>query len=316
LRIALLFTDGVGVGRRAPEVNPLARAQLLLSQFDDGSAAPLPSGGERFLVDATFGVPGRPQSATNQAALFTGLPVPQMVGRHVLGFPDRALRELIARHSVVRRLAHHGVRSTFANGYPAGYLDALGLARRPSRTPDLVIPERARRRLRPSASTAAMAAGQVLLRTLDDVRAGQALTHDLDGERAKARGFEVPGRGASEAAEIFWALAQGHGLTLFEHYLADEAGHARDFDAAQEALGTFDAFAREVVAQRPADALVLVTSDHGNVEDLSTRSHTRNKVPLLAFGPGAGRLGLAQDVAGVGSAVLELLGAAEREVHP
>jgi hypothetical protein len=27
------------------------------------------------------------------------------VGRHALGFPDRALRELIARHSVVRRLA-------------------------------------------------------------------------------------------------------------------------------------------------------------------------------------------------------------------
>ncbi|MDO9170716.1 MAG: hypothetical protein Q7W29_02680, partial [bacterium] len=38
------------------------------------------------------------------------------------------------------------------------------------------------------------------------------------------------------------------------------------------------------------ETLVLLTSDHGNLEDLSTRSHTRNPVPLLAWGPGAATL--------------------------
>jgi phosphopentomutase len=38
----------------------------------------------------------------------------------------------------------------------------------------------------------------------------------------------------------------------------------------------------------PARDLVVVTSDHGNLEDLSTRGHTRAPVPLLAFGRAAG----------------------------
>jgi bisphosphoglycerate-independent phosphoglycerate mutase (AlkP superfamily) len=32
------------------------------------------------------------------------------------------------------------------------------------------------------------------------------------------------------------------------------------------------------------NGLILLTSDHGNLEDLSTRRHTRNNVPLLVIG--------------------------------
>ena len=35
---------------------------------------------------------------------------------------------------------------------------------------------------------------------------------------------------------------------------------------------------------------VMLTSDHGNVEDLSTRNHTLNPVPTLAWGPGRERV--------------------------
>lgn len=91
MRVALLFIDGVGVGVADPDFNPLARGEWLLSQFQDGSGTSLP-GGARTLLETTFGVPGRPQSATNQTALLTGEPAPRLVGRHVLGFPDAALR--------------------------------------------------------------------------------------------------------------------------------------------------------------------------------------------------------------------------------
>lgn len=74
-------------------------------------------------------------------------------------------------------------------------------------------------------------------------------------------------------------------FTLFEHFLADEAGHAKDMAQAESALGTFDAFARAVVRRRPADARVLVCSDHGNAEDLRTRNHTLAPVALLSFPP-------------------------------
>lgn len=305
-RVALLFIDGVGIGQPNPAVNPLARHRFLLSQFDDGTGEPLPSG-ELFAVDATFGVPGRPQSASNQTAILTGEPAPKLTGRHVLGFPDGELRALLRDRSIVRRLSGAGRTATFANCYPAGYLDALGLARRPSRGPDVTIPPAAVRKIRPSASTLAMAAGDITLRTLDDARSGAGLTNDIDGRGARARGFEVPLRTPEEAAAIFVRIATEHDFTLFEHYLADEAGHARDFERAEDSLTTFDRFARAVLALRPAELEVLICSDHGNVEDLTTRAHTLNRVAFMHFGeprlPGAPP----SDVSDVGRVILRLL---------
>ncbi len=306
MRVALLFIDGVGIGTNDPAINPLSGAGHLLSQFSDGSGEPLP-GGALYCVDATFGVPGRPQSATNQTAMLTGEAAPALLGRHLSGFPNVFLRELLFRRSIVRRLAQAKKRATFANCYPAGYLDALGLRRRPSRRADVEIPLSARRRIRPSATTLAMAAGEVELRTLDDARAHQGLTNDIDGERARSRGFDVPRRSPEEAAEVFWRVAADADFTLFEHYLADEAAHERDRDATLSALTTFDQFARAVVANRPPDAQVLICSDHGNAEDLSIRTHTLNPVPVLSFGPAAFGAAECATVADVGKIVLRLL---------
>ena len=313
MRVALLFIDGVGIGRRDPEVNPLARGEFLLSQFQNGTGTALPPGGAMAEVDTTFGVPGRPQSATNQTAILTGLPAPRILGKHLLGYPNAALREILSEHSLVKQVVDAGHVALFANAYPAGYLDALGLARRPSSHPDVTIPEKAKRGLRPSASLEAMAAGGVVIHTLDDARDGRAITHDIDGERAQRRGFRVPRRTPEEAAEIFWAAAASAQLVMFEHFLADEAGHARDMPAALQALTTFDRFARAVVASRPDESQVIVCSDHGNVEDLSTRSHTLGRVAVLWFGSESDRQVRAiADVAGVGRAILDLFGIAQR----
>lgn len=301
MRVALLFTDGVGVGPRRAS-NPLTRGEFLLSQFDDGTGTPLPSGGARHDVDTTFGVEGRPQSATNQTAIFTGLAAPRLVGSHLLGYPNAPLKALLDEHSIVRKVTRAARTATFANAYPPSYLDALGLARTPGNSVDLAIPPKYLRRIKPSASTLAMSAGGVPLRTFDDARRDRGITHDIDGVRARQR-VDVPERTSQQAANIFWSLAAD--FTLFEHYLADEAGHAQDEAAAVTAISTFDAFAREVIAQRPPDAHVLICSDHGNVEDLTTRGHTTHPVAVLSFGPG--RISALENVADVGRAVLSLL---------
>jgi 2,3-bisphosphoglycerate-independent phosphoglycerate mutase len=209
-------------------VNPLVGAGWLLSQFADGTGEGLPSTGRVYPVDPTFGVTGRPQSATNQAALLTGEPAPRLVGRHVLGFPTPPLRALIERASIVKRLVAAGGAAVFANAYPAGYLDAVALPRRASLAADVSIPPRYARKLKASAIPLALAAGGVAMRTLDDARRGDGITHDITGARARARGLEVPLRSFVEAAEIFWRVAEGAQLAVFEHYLADEAGHAQD----------------------------------------------------------------------------------------
>lgn len=299
----------MGIGRNDAAVNPLAGRELLLSHFQDGPSTPLPHGGRCIPVDTTFGVPGRPQSASNHTAILTGEPAPVLIGEHILGYPNAPLRELLARRSLVKRLVGAGRSATFANSYATAYLDALRLPRRASsrEAPEFVIPPAALRRLKPSASTLAFAAGAVPLRTLDDAWAGEGLTHDVTGERANARGIPCPRRTPEEAADVFWRVATGVDFTFFEHYLADEAGHAQDFDAARQALDTFDAFARAVLARRPADARVLICSDHGNVEDLSTRGHTLNPVAVLYFGPPAPELDALATVADVGRTVLRWL---------
>jgi hypothetical protein len=305
-KVALLFIDGVGVGPADAAINPLTDGEWLVSQFADGRGTALPRSGTRHDVDTTFGVAGRPQSASNQTAIFTGLRAPELIGEHVLGYPTKPLARLIAEASIVKTLRAVGRAVTFANAYPVTYLDTLGLARRPGALGRFEVSPALKRRMKPSASTLAFAAAEVPLRTFDDAVAGAGLTHDIDGELANRRAFPVPRRTPEEAAAVFWSLAED--FTLFEHYLADEAGHAQDRAAATRALETFDRFAREVVRLMPDDAQVLICSDHGNVEDLSSRSHTTNPVAVLSFGVKAP--GPLTTVADVGRQIVSWLGPA------
>ncbi len=303
--VLFVFVDGVGAGLADPDLNPLARGEFLLSRFADGSGAPLPAGGRAVLADARLGVEGRPQSATGQATILTGENAAALLGRHLLGFPNPALRDLLRRRSIYRRLAEAGRRATFANAYPVAYLRALG--HEVPGEPEFDL----RRRVRPSATTVAFAAGGGAFRTFDDARAGRGLTHDLTARRAEELGLSLPRRTPEAAAAIFRDLAQGHDLAAFEFFETDEAGHARSMDRALDALSRLDAFLRAVVAGLgPGDSLV-VTSDHGNLEDLSTRNHTLAPVPVLGFGPAAARLHGVRDLTHLTPLLLGLAGAGD-----
>lgn len=302
--VLFVFVDGVGAGDADPERNPLAREAFLLSRFGDGSGAPLPAGGRAALADACLGVPGRPQSATGQTTILTGENAARRAGRHLLGFPNEPLRALLRERSLFRRAGEAGLRAVFANAYPVAYLRALGLPA--SGEPEFSL---GRRRARAAATTVAYAAGGGAFRTWADAREGRGLTHDITGERARARGAHVPQRAPEEAAEILLGLLREHDLALFEFFETDEAGHARDMARALDALRRLDAFLRRLVAGlRPEDALV-VASDHGNVEDLSVRNHTRAPVPVLGFGRAAGGVGEVGDLTHLAPLLLRLAGA-------
>ncbi|ACG72612.1 metalloenzyme domain protein [Anaeromyxobacter sp. K] len=301
-----VFVDGVGAGDREPATNPLARGDFLLSRFADGGGAPLPRGGRAALADACLGVAGRPQSATGQATLLTGENAPAHLGRHLLGFPNAPLRALLQERSLFRALAAAGRRGVFANAYPVAYLRALGHAADGAPEPALAG---SRRRARAAATTVAYAAGGGRFRTLEDARRGEGLTHDLTGERARGLGVSLPRRAPEEAAEILLRVAAGHDLALFEFFETDEAGHARSMERALDALGRLDAFLRALVdGLGPEDALV-VTSDHGNLEDLSLRNHTLAPVPVLGFGRAAAEVEQVRDLTGVAPLLLRLAGA-------
>lgn len=291
-----LFVDGVGAGSRDPDANPLARGEFLLSRFEDGGGSPLPAGGRAALADACLGVPGRPQSATGQSTILSGENAPAALGQHLLGFPNARLRTWLEPRSIFRTLAGDGRRAAFANAYPVAHLHALGLPApgEPELPMDVV-----RRRARASATTVAFAAGGGRFRTWDEARAGHALTHDITGARANGYGARIPPREPEEAAAILLDLSRDSDLVLFEVFETDEAGHARSMERALEVIERVDRFARALVAGlRDGDSLV-VASDHGNVEDLRTRNHTLNRVPVLGFGPAAGLVEGVGDLTGI-----------------
>jgi bisphosphoglycerate-independent phosphoglycerate mutase (AlkP superfamily) len=116
---------------------------------------------------------------------------------------------------------------------------------------------------------------------------GEAVYFDLTGRYARRRGDDVKLMTPERAGEALGRIALGHDFTLYEYFLTDFAGHRQNMSRAVRYLEDIDAALGAVLKSYDLSRYLLVlTSDHGNVEDLSTRSHTTNPVPLLAAGPG------------------------------
>jgi bisphosphoglycerate-independent phosphoglycerate mutase (AlkP superfamily) len=86
---------------------------------------------------------------------------------------------------------------------------------------------------------------------------------------------------------VLAAIVAAHRFTLYEYFITDRVGHAQDMEGAFRVLASLARFVRAVLARVDlADTTVMLTSDHGNIEDLSIRNHTRNFVPTLIWGAG------------------------------
>ena len=181
---------------------------------------------------------------------------------------------------------------------------------RAARATRIVRGEEPRTRAFPvSASTICGAGSGGTLRTGRDVARGAAATFDLTGDIVRGFGYPAPLRTPAEAARAVLRGARELDLSYFEIFLTDKAGHAQDTTWARHEIDRTERFLAELLARtRPDRELVVVTSDHGNLEDLSTRSHTRADVPVLAWGRGSeaflAGLGPRPDLATVGAAVL------------
>ena len=139
-----------------------------------------------------------------------------------------------------------------------------------------------------SASSLTALANGGVLSTFADVEAGQAATFDLTGDAIRSFGFPAPRPTLVEAGRALVAGMRLADASLYETILLDKAGHARDTPWARREIVKLDRLLVAVFTEIDCEReLVVVSSDHGNAEDLSTRSHTRALVPLLAFGVGA-----------------------------
>lgn len=267
MSVLLIFVDGLGVGTRGPH-NPLDRLgdeARPLAIFHD-EEPDLPHDGVLVRTDARLGVEGRPQSASGQTTILTGVNAPLRLGYHKQGFPNEQMREIIRDHSIFLQLARAGIEpNVFANTYTQRFFEER---------PRWV-----------SATTVAVEAARLQFRTVSDLRAGRALFHDFTNRQLIERGEMVNPRSPEEAAAVLARVAADHKFTLYEHFLTDRAGHEQDEAGALLVLSNLARFVRSLLEETDLNSTtVMLTSDHGNVEDLSVRNHTLNPVPTLAWG--------------------------------
>jgi 2,3-bisphosphoglycerate-independent phosphoglycerate mutase len=277
-RILFIFMDGIGLGTDDPEINPLARAELpFLGSLLGGrkltaSAAPYESENVSLLaLDAGLGVDGLPQSATGQAVLMTGINIPAELGYHYGPKPNPQVASYLKNGNTLFSWLRAGEKkSALLNAFPPRYFSGIesGL------------------RLYSSIPLAYTSADYPLF-TQDDFFEGRALSADFTGHgwRSVLKIVEAPVRSAREAGEKLAELAREYDFSMFEYWASDYAGHKQDMDSAVQQLEVFDGVLEGLIKLWDTDEdLILVTSDHGNMEDLSTRRHTGAKVPGLVIG--------------------------------
>jgi hypothetical protein len=270
-----MFVDGIGFGGKNPDTNPFTR-------YSESVFLPLGGLSQNISdliyieTDAGMGVKGLPQSATGQTALWTGINGPASINRHVNGFPTFTLKKIIQDHSIIKVLNENGLEADLLNSYTPIYFQKYGNNPRMQ-----------------SASTLVQKASGRPLKTIDDLRDGKGLYMDITHgflKRLKDNLIEADDpvlreRDPRDVGRKIPYDFSHYKLAVFEYFITDKAGHAKDWGYAKKAIQDLESLVNGFLENmdRNRDSLII-TSDHGNMEDLTTDRHTENSVPTILAG--------------------------------
>ncbi|NOY78357.1 MAG: peptidase [Calditrichaeota bacterium] len=270
LRVVFIFVDGLGVGEKNPEFNPCtADTSGIFLHFRDQRNEAVPFGGIGISLDATLGVPGLPQSATGQTTLLTGVNAAKLLGEHRSGFPNKTLREMLKQKSLLKQVKEAGKRAAFLNAYRPIFFK---------------LDDRLKWLL--STTTVANLSADLPFFTLEDVVEHRAIYQDFTNKDLIRKGFDVPEFTPEEAGEILAEQTARYDFILYEYFKTDRAGHSQDFGRAAEEIRKLGRFLLRFLSEIDLKTTqVILTSDHGNMEDLRVKTHTRNPAMTILWGP-------------------------------
>jgi hypothetical protein len=277
MHILLLFLDGIGLGDDDPRVNPFASANMPnLTALTNGKRWLRDTGYQEsdraiFIpTDPRMGVPGRPQSGSGQAAILTGKNIPQLIGEHYGPKPNLAIREMLAEDNFFKQVVAHGKKAALLDAYPPTWHHDHDRGKS----------------LRSSYQQAAFEAGQRLF-GIDDLRAGNALTPEWTNNawQTYLKLKDVPDYTPYQAGEMLVKLSREYDFAMHSHWMTDMVGHRGPLERGVELLELFDQVMAGVLDNwNDGEGLIIITSDHGNMEEIGNRNHTENDVPTLVIG--------------------------------
>ena len=256
-KLILFFIDGIGIGSDDPTINPCCFSTMGIFQLQQN----LPDHGCKYALDAQMGMEGLPQSATGHTTIYTGRNAPGLINKHLTGFPNKELRDLLKSYSLFVQLKKQRYRCKFINAFRPVFFT----------TPEIFA------NLHMSATTEMNRYAGNEFSSFKDIKRRRALYHDYTNKENIRRGFDLPSFSASEAAKILISETDKYDLILYEYFMTDFAGHAQDMKRSIYEISKVEKLIKSLLKQinRKTTTLVVV-SDHGNIEDLSTKSHTTN----------------------------------------
>ena len=277
MHILMIFLDGIGLGDDNPEINPFAAAETpVLTALANGHRWLRDTGrqeSERAIfvpTDANLGLPGRPQSASGQAAILTGLNVPEMIGEHYGPRPNQAIRQILAADNLFKQVVAAGKTAALLEAYPPMFHQSVNSGKR----------------LRSSYQLALHEAGLPLFDETH-IYSGDALAVDWVGQgwRSELGYSDSPIYTPYEAGVRMVELSRRYDFSFFSHWVTDVVGHRGPLPEGVALLELFDGvMAGALDVWDDDEGLMLITSDHGNMEDLSHGKHTDAKVPSVIIG--------------------------------
>ncbi len=240
-RLIFIFVDGCGVGSR-DNSNPFFLGQCRHLPFWR-QALELPDGTPITAIDATLGIPGAPQSASGQTALFCGVGAREIANRHHNGYPDALLRKIIMNENLLLSLKKKNVSARFLNAYPVFHefftADHVRINEDGRFWFSESFPARFKRMISVT-SCMLLASGQDPFAEAD-IRAGRSLYQDYSNRQLIAQGLPLPEYSPVQAAEILAAAANDCEFMLYEYFQTDIYAHRRSFNDCLDLVRDLDA---------------------------------------------------------------------------
>ncbi len=272
--VLMIFLDGVGIGEEDYRSNPFFKFGFkTFTELFGGIPStnnPVLKKNSSFIFpsDARLGVEGFPQSGTGQTSIFCGMNASQFVGKHFGPYPYSTLIPVIKEENIFKAFIKLGEKAFFANAYPKLFFDYLKSGRS-----------------RLSVSSLSSKLSGLKFNTSLDVKNGRALTAEITNERwNKKLGYKLSILKPKIAARRLLKIAEENTFTLYEYFITDYLGHGRYDGDAQKLLSILDEFLFTIICELKEDMTLIVCSDHGNVEDISVKTHTLNPALTIASG--------------------------------
>jgi len=290
-RLIFIFLDGVGLGDYSTH-NPFFAAKTEFLPYSAPGAL-LPDKTPIKAIDPLLGVKGLPQSATGQTTLYTGEAIPRILNAHQGSYPNKLMRKIIKKFNLFSGLKKRGIKVCFLNAYPVFTkyfsLEHINILEDGQFYFSKEFPDMFKRRI--SVTSCMMISSGLIPFDEKDIKNENSIFQDYSNQMLIDRGLKIPVFTPEKAAEIIYKKSREYDFTLYEYFQTDFYAHRKSFGECIELIKNLNRLVKSLFSllNQKKDTLLL-TSDHGNLEDHSTRAHTLNPVPLTIWGKDSHKL--------------------------